>query len=166
MYQVSQLVVYGIHGVCRIVQMEDRVVDRKNVSYYVLEPTLQPGTRFLIPSHNPAALAKIRPLLGKSQLLSMLSDASLQQDWIQDENRRKQLYRQIITSGDALALIGLLRMLEVHKRAQEEAGRKIHQCDENFMRDAYKVLSGELCAVLEIPERDVPGYLHRHLQVT
>lgn len=160
MYQVSQLVVYGIHGVCRILQMEDRVVDRQKVSYYVLEPLSQPGTRYLIPSHNPAALAKMRPLLEKEQLLSMLNDAGAQQTWVQDENRRKQLYRQIITSGDAAALIDMLRLLQLHKQAQAEAGRKIHICDENFMRDAQKVLSGEISAVLEIPDKDVPAYLH------
>lgn len=161
MFQVSQLVVYGAHGVCRILQMEDRVVDRQNVSYYVLEPVTQPGTRYLIPSHNPAAVAKMRPLLEKEQLLAMLSRDTAQPAWIPDENRRKQLYRQVITSGDAGTLIGMLHLLEEHKRTQAEAGRKLHLCDENFMRDAQKVIGGEISAVLEIPEKDVPAYLRQ-----
>ncbi len=159
MYQVSQLVVYGIHGVCRIVQMEERTVDRQRVRYYVLEPLSQPGTRYLIPSQNPAALAKIRPLLEKERLLSLLiSDPNLQ-DWISDENRRKQYYRQIITSGDAGALIRMLHCLDKYKRSQAELGRKLHMSDENFLRDARKVLSGEICAVLEITEAEIPAYI-------
>ena len=159
MYRVSQLVVYGIHGVCRIVQMEERTVDRQVVSYYVLEPLSQPGSRYLIPSHNQAALAKLRPLLDRESLERMLRTASSAQSWIPDENRRKQYYRQIITSGDAAALLGMLYCVERYKQSQAEAGKKLHLCDENFLRDAEKVLSGEIAVVLDIPEREVPGYI-------
>lgn len=164
MYQVNQIVVYGIHGVCRIVQMEERTVDRQTVSYYVLEPLSQPGTRYLIPSHNPAALAKLRPLLDKEQLIGMLRTEPTAQDWIADENRRKQYYRQIITSGDAGALINMVHCLEKHKLAQAEAGRRLHLSDENFLRDAQKVLSGELAVVLGMQEKDVPAYVRRLLE--
>lgn len=159
MYGVSQMVVYGIHGVCRIVQMEERTVDRQVVSYYVLEPLSQPGTRYLIPSHNPAALAKLRPLLDRERLMQMLDAAPHAQDWIADENRRKQYYRQIITSGDAAALINMVHCLENYKQAQAEAGRRLHLCDENFLRDAQKVLDGEISVVLDIPEKDVAAYM-------
>lgn len=164
MYQISQLVVYGSHGVCYIVQMEDRTVDRNKVSYYVLEPVSQPGTRFLIPTHNQAALAKIRPLMEKEQLLSALTDTSARQDWIPDENRRKQQYRQILTSGDTLWQLGMLRLLYIHKRKQQEAGRKIHQCDDNFLRDVSKVLVSEMCAVLAMTEQEAFACLQQYLQ--
>lgn len=52
--------VYGIHGVCRIVDVESRRVDRKTVEYYVLSPCAQPDARFYVPVHNQAALAKMR----------------------------------------------------------------------------------------------------------
>lgn len=164
MFRISQLVVYGIHGVCRIVQMEERTVDRQRVSYFVLEPLSQPGTRYLIPSHNPAALAKLRPLLDKEQLIGMLRTVPTEQDWIADENRRKQYYRQIITSGDAGGLISMVYCLEKHKQLQAEAGRKLHMCDENFLRDAQKVLSGEISVVLEISEGEIPEYLRPILE--
>ncbi len=159
MYQVKDYVVYGIHGVCRIAEMEERTVDRHVVSYYVLEPLSQPGTRYLVPSHNPAALAKLRPLLQPEQLMAMLRSQPSEQDWIPDENRRKQHYRQIITSGDAGALISMVHCLEKHKQVQLDAGRKLHLCDENFLRDAQKVLSGEISVVLAIPEKDVVSFV-------
>ncbi len=163
MFEISQLVVYGGHGVCSIIATEERVVDRKFVSYYVLEPLSQPGTRFLIPSHNPTALSKIRYPLEGEALLQILSAPSNEVSWLPDDNRRKQLYRQIIASGDASALVGMLRILEERKRLQMETGRKIHICDENFMRDAYKMLCGEICVVLHIPQSDVMNYLQQFL---
>lgn len=159
MFHVSQLVVYGNHGVCRIIQMEERMVDKQRVNYFVLEPLSQLGTRYLIPCHNLAALAKIRPLLEREQLMELLREESSIQDWIPDENRRKQYYRQIITSGDAGALIRTLHCLEKYKQQQAEAGRKLHMCDENFLRDAQKVLSGEISVVFDVPESEIPAYL-------
>ena len=67
MYQIGDYVVYGIHGVCRIVETEERTVDRKQVSYFVLEPVEQSGARYLIPMHNHAALDKLRPVLSREE---------------------------------------------------------------------------------------------------
>lgn len=75
MYEVSPLVVYGMHGVCRIVDTESRTVDLKTVSYFVLEPLAQAGTRFYLPCHNSAALAKLRSLISLERLQNILRDA-------------------------------------------------------------------------------------------
>ena len=159
MYQISQLVVYGSHGVCRIVDTEERVIDRKTVSYFVLEPLAQPGTNYLIPSQSPTALAKIRPLLEKEQMLEILQTTVNRQDWLPDDNRRKQLYRQILSAGDVTALLGMLRTLQTYKEHQQSIGKRLHICDDNFMRDAYKLLSGEICVLLHISESEARVYL-------
>ena len=149
MYQVLQLVVYGSHGVCRILKTEERVVDRKRACYYVLEPLSQPGTQYLIPSENPVALAKIRPLIQREDLLNILQNPVTMDGWIPDENRRKQQYRSILSSGDLASQLRMLRMLKQYCANQLELGKKIHICDDNFMRDVQKVIAGEV-AVVEI----------------
>ena len=69
MYQVGQRVVYGIHGVCDIIEIEIKVVDRKKIPYFVLEPVEQPGARYYVPSENAAALAQaIRQIASSQQL--------------------------------------------------------------------------------------------------
>lgn len=157
MYRVLQMVVYGVHGVCQILQLEEKVVDHKLVSYYVLEPLAQPGTRYYLPSQNSAALAKIRPLTDKSRLQEMLSDTASQAEWIPVENLRKQHYRQILSTVDAGELLATVRCVEKHRLAQAEIGRKLHMCDENFLRDAKRVLTSEIAQVLQIDEREVPA---------
>ena len=78
MYQVGELVVYGVHGVCRIVGQEEKRVDRKNVTYLVLEPVTSAGSRFLVPSQSAAALGKLRPVMTAEAFEELLSspDAS------------------------------------------------------------------------------------------
>lgn len=164
MLQVGSQVVYGIHGVCCIVDVEIRRVDRKKVEYFVLEPREQPGTRYYVPTQNQVALSKLRPMLTRAELNELLVSAQNDQDyWIADENQRKQYYRELINSGDRVALIGMIRALYGHRESQLAAGRKFHLCDENFLRDAQKLLTSEFSYVLGIPQTEVAAYIENKL---
>ena len=159
MYQIGQKIVYGIHGVCCIVDLEEKKIDRKTICYFVLEPIDQPGSRYYVPSENQAALAKLRPLSTKEELQSLLTAPLDENVWIPDENRRKQYYRELVSSVNLKALIDMIRCLRLHRRQQMEQGRKFHQCDENFLRDAQKLLSTEITMVMGIPDDQVDTYL-------
>ena len=164
MIQKGSQVVYGIHGVCTIIDVEIRRVDRKNIEYFVLEPIDQPGARFYIPTQSQAALSKLRPVLSKTELDALLASAHTHLDcWISDENQRKQKYRELINNADLAALIGMIRVLRQHRENQLASGRKFHLCDENFLRDAQKVLSSEFSLVLGIPLEEIGAYLNEKL---
>ena len=164
MLQIGSQVLYGIHGVCTIIEVEARRVDRKNVEYFVLEPRDQPGARFYIPTQNQAALSKLRPVLTKEELDALLASEDTHQDcWIPAENLRKLKYRELINGGDRAALISMIRCLDNHRQIQLAAGRKFHLCDENFLRDAQKVLRSEFSLVLGITHAEVSAYLEEKL---
>ena len=163
MYQIGQKIVYGIHGVCCIVDLVEKKIDRKTICYFVLEPIDQPGSRYYVPSENQAALAKLRPLSTKEELQSLLTSPLAENGWIPDENRRKQYYRELVSSVNLKAMIDMIRCLRLHRRQQMEQGRKFHQCDENFLRDAQKLLSTEVAMVMEIPDDQVETYLQTEL---
>ena len=163
--QVGTQVVYGIHGVCCIIDSEIRTVDRKNVEYFVLEPREQPGARFYVPSNNQAALAKLRPLITPEELDALLISEEANQDcWVPVENLRKQKYRELINCVDRAALISMVRVLQRHRESQLAAGRKFHLCDENFLRDAQKMLTSEFSMVLGIPQTEVKAYIENKLR--
>ena len=56
-----------------------------------------------------------------------------------------------------------IRALQRHREAQLAAGRKFHLSDENFLRDAKKVLISEFSFVLEIPQSEVADYIEKKL---
>lgn len=163
MYQVGERVVYGIHGVCEITDVEIKTVDRKKISYFVLEPVEQPGARYYIPMENPTALAKLSPMLTADELNALLSscDAS-ESSWIADENQRKLRYRELVSGGDRRALVVMVHTLHLHKIRQEEQGKKFHLCDENFLRDAEKLLCSEFSLVLNLTKEETVEYLKKH----
>lgn len=166
MYQCGQQVIYGIHGVCRILSTEVQTVNKKKVEYYVLEPVDQSGARFYVPVRNETAVAKLRPVITLQELDKLLqSQKGSSNVWIPDENQRKQCYRDLICSGDRAALLSMVRSLHEHKAQQLSTGRKFHLCDENFLRDAQKLLDLEFSIVLGISQDKVEEYIKRALEI-
>ena len=165
MFQLGQLVVYGIHGVCRIRQVEDRVVDRVKRRYLVLEPVSRGGSQYFVPMDNPAVMQKLSPLLTREELSALLSSEAVRADaWISDENRRKQSYRDMSSTGSREKLVQTLCGLYAHREKQKSLGKKLHICDDNFLHDAEKILSDEIEAVLGCTNAEALDYLRTQLQ--
>lgn len=165
MYQVGDYVVYGIHGVCRVMGREKQLVNRKRSEFLVLEPLLQSGSKYYVPTENPAAMSKLRAVLPKDELIQLLDSDAVRQDcWISDEGKRKQEYRELIVSADRLRLMQMVSSLYRYRGEQEAAGRKFHQCDDNFLRDAERLLSSEISLVMELPANEAREFLRKYLR--
>ena len=80
MYQKDDYVVYGIHGVCVVRELEERIADQKRVNYLVLEPMGQEGARYLVPTHNAAAMGKLRHMLSREMLQQLLTSQQVHVD--------------------------------------------------------------------------------------
>lgn len=165
MYQTGDKVLYGMHGICLVADLEKRVIDGKQVTYLVLEPAGQIGSRFLVPTHNAAVMSKVRPVMSREALEELLSSEVVREDaWVRDEGQRKRLYRELISSCDRQRLAQMICSLYRYRGALAVSGKKFHMCDENFLRDAEKVLSGEIAAALEIPTTEAIKYLRSKLK--
>ena len=164
MFQTGDQVVYGAHGVCCVVDTEARMVDGKRLRYLVLEPVARDGSRYLVPTHNPAAIGKLRKMLLPQEMESLMDSEQVHKDsWIRDENVRKQTYRELIGSGDRASLMQMVRTLYRHKANQIAAGKKMHQCDDNFLRDAEKLLSSEVSVVMNMEYEQARTFLREKL---
>lgn len=165
MIETGKWVLYGVHGACRIIGTEKQLVNRKRTEYLVLEPFSKSESRFYLPTGNPTALAKLKDVLSAEELESLLSSNELQEDvWIESEPLRKQYYKDLLTAADRLALMKMVSSLYRYREAQFAAGKKFHQCDDNFLRDAEKVLSSEIALVLHQTLEEARNYLRERLK--
>ena len=163
--QQGDLVVYGIHGVCRVSDIETRRIDQKSVDYYVLTPINQADANFFVPMHNPLAVAKMRKVLTRDVLIALLESEEVKKDcWIPNETQRNEKYRQLITKSDCAELICMLRALYIHKQEQLAMGKKFHQCDENFMRDAERVIRSEVSVVMGISPEETGAFIRSKIE--
>lgn len=165
MFQAGDWVLYGVHGVCKVMGFEKQLVNRKRTEYMVLEPRSQNESKFYLPTANPTAMAKLQEVLTPEALQTLLTSDAIREDcWIRDENQRKQHYRDLIGSGDREALLRMVSCLYRYKDAQAAAGKKFHLCDENFLRDAEKLLISEISLVLDKTVEDARDYLRETLK--
>lgn len=164
MYQVGEYVVYGIQGVCRILGTEKQLVNRKRTEYLVLEPLSRGASKFYLPTQNPSAMGKLQPLLSRQQMEELLASEEIRNDcWIREENLRKQHYRELLADGNRLSLLQMLAAVYRHKEEQAAAGKKFHQCDDNFMRDTEKLLCSEIGLVMELEAAQAREFLRSRL---
>ena len=165
MIEIGQQVIYGIHGVCSVIGVQQQRSGGKQVEYLILEPMNQTGSRFLIPTHNAAAISKVQKILSWDELDRILHSEEVQRNcWTEDEGKRKLVYRELISSGDRVQLMAMVHTLYMHKSKQSAAGRKVHLCDENFLRDAEKLLCSEIAFVMDMDANAAKQYLRSCLQ--
>ena len=164
MFQIGERVLYGFHGVCDIIGSEEQRVDRKCITYLILEPIGQPGSRYMVPTHNAAAMGKLKRMMTREELECMIHSEEVRKDyWIQDEGQRKQNYRERINSGDQEKLMGMVHTLYCHKAEQTATGRKMHLCDDNFLRDAEKMLISEVSAIMNMDMDEAKQFIRTAL---
>lgn len=160
MYQIGQQVLYGIHGVCSISSIEPMRFGKVKSEYYILQPTSQPDSRYYIPVNNAAAVAKLRPLMTRQELLELLHSEFVRRDvWVTDENQRKLRFRDLLAQGDRADILSMIYCLHRHKKEQQSQGRKFHQCDEGFLKDAEKLMNAEFSHVLGIEPNQVGSFI-------
>ena len=141
------------------------MLDGKTRVFLVLEPEGQTGCQYLVPTHNAAAMANLRPMLTVTELQQLLSSDEIRKSaWIADENQRKLTYRALISGGDRVQLLQMIYTLYRHQSKQRDQGKKFHQCDENFLRDAEKLVCSEISAVMGMDADSTRSYLRDQLK--
>ena len=165
MYQPNDLVIFGIHGVCRVLPSQAMEVDGKTAYFLALEPLMHGGGKILIPEDNPAALGKLSPLLSEREL-EALTDLPTVRDgrWEPNENLRKQRHKELISGVDREGLLREICTLYRKKKSLAESGKRMRQSDGNFLSDAQKRICGEIAAVKNLPPEVAMRYLKEKLQ--
>ncbi len=164
MYQIGQQVLYGIHGVCTIASIEPMRFGKSRSDYYILQPLAQADSKYYIPVNNEAAVSKLSPLLTREEVLALLHSQAVRQDvWVADENQRKLKFREILTGGDRGQVLSMIYCLHRHKQEQQSLGRKFHQCDELFLKDAEKLMNGEFSHILGLEPNQVAPFILKEI---
>lgn len=155
MFQVNDVIIYGVQGVCKIIGTEEKNVSGKKRTYFVLKPVPDNGSTIFVPTDNENVLRKMRRLLTPNEIHklidSMRSENAL---WIANENERKEMYKNILAKGDHMELIRMIKAIYAHRKEREAAGKRLHMSDERFFKDAEQILYNEFQYVLDLGSKD------------
>ena len=162
MYQVGDAVLYGNNGICRIrdvTRMEScGLVD----DFYVLKPVSSEATTVFVPLGSEVLVSRMHPLLSPDamrKLLDQLGDAA--PIWVENENQRKTLFREIMNSGDRLAIVRVFLTLKAMREEREKKGKHLRVSDERAYRETERIFFDELALVLGWSREDYADFLER-----
>ncbi len=165
MLQAGELVVYGSTGVCRveeIVKLDQPGVSR-GTSYYLLKPLWQDGVIYA-----PVDSGKVpmRPVMSREEAEELIDRMPRIQAAVCHGNTAQALaqqYQTAVRDGGHQALIEIMKAIH-HKRGQAELkNRRLGLIDERYMKQAERMLYGELAAALNIGFDEVEPYIARRI---
>lgn len=154
---------YGNSGVCRIVDIRPEKFGEEKRVYYILKPDDNETSTIYCPVD--CDKVNIRRLLSIKEvrdLIKIMPDSRM--EWIENDQRRKEAFTEILRQGDRRELVKLIKTLHFHQEAMAQAGRKFRASDERIMKDAEKVLHGEFAHVLKISEEQVVPFIMGELE--
>ena len=160
MYQAGETVIYGTTGVCIVEEITTRIFDGQSVKYYVLKPVIGQDSTVFVPTENERLTRNIRPILSKEELTAFIhSFPTISPLWTENEEARKELFKEALGSSSREELLGMLKGVWAHGQSLRARGKKLHIADERFVHDAEKVLYAEIAYTFGMDRSDVPSYL-------
>jgi CarD family transcriptional regulator len=156
MYKEGDTILYGGHGVCRISGTQDKEFGHETRSYYVLNPVLENETTIFVPVGNEEGEARMRRILSAREVQDLIKEMPCEPViWIEDEMKRKEAYRQILSGADRSALMQLIKTLYLRQLELKSSGKKLQTVEDRFLKDAEKILYEEFAYVLDIGHEEV-----------
>ena len=165
MFNVRQIIIYTTYGICKIDSLIQKDFNGQTFDYYVLKPLNNDKTSLLVQVNNPITLSKLKQLLSKDEALELIqSIPQIDSTWIENDNERKRVFTDIIRNGERKKIISIIKSVYNHQKILKEKGRKLHSIDDQFYKDAEKIIYDELSYVLEIDKADVIGFITNTLE--
>ena len=153
-------VLYGKTGVCLVQEQKTVKVGRESNTYYVLCPVSDGRSCVYVPCDNADLVARMRPLLTREEIDTLLSDADAErQPWLDDRNERAALYRTVSAEGDRRHLIRVICCLFRKKHERQELGKRLSTMDDAALQECMRLIDEEFSMVLNIPRSDVVNYI-------
>ena len=136
MYETGELVVYGTTGVCQVEGVIYTPVDSHKVP---IRPVMSREDAEALIGQIP----KIHAEAWKAPTLQALT----------------QKYQAAMQSSDSRDLVALTMSIYAKRTEAASRKRRLGMVDERYMKQAERLLYGELSAALEIPFEDVGAYI-------
>ncbi len=160
MYSVNERIHYGGSGVCVIQEIAVMRFGRTRERYYVLKPVYQNSSVIYVPVDNPQLVSKMRPVLSRQEVDALIEGMSqIPTAWEEDPQLRKANFDALLRSHDCRSLIVIIKTLQAQRERRQAEGKSLHVSDDNYLREAQRLLYDEFAGALDIQPTQVHQYI-------
>lgn len=162
MVKIGDVVSYGTQGVCRVEDFTERRFGGMTMEYVVLSPIYDENATIFVPVKNEKLMNGLHRLVSVEDIHGMMNVVSEEaESWISDENARKGRYKEILDRNDRQEMLKMMRLLYLRRNRLQEVGKKLHVCDERFLKEAEKLILDEFSLVLKMKRENILPYLFK-----
>ena len=159
-YQKDEYVRYAVNGVCLVEDIRKMPELKRDALFYVLRPIADRKSTYFIPVDNEKLTAKLRPLLTKDEIETLIDQVQITElTWIDDRKERMEQYHTVLRECDMRQLVELACTLYLQRQQMLLEGKKMAPSDENVLHQAEALVDNELSVVLGIPISEVGAYI-------
>ena len=166
MYQIGDLVQYGMNGVCKLTEIREESFGGKKEKYYFLTSIGRHNNTVYVPLSNETLVGKMRRILKPDEIYQIIEAMPDEKaDWIEDDAVRKETFRTILKSGDCRRIMKMIKSLYLHKQELAQNSKKLHAGDEQLFREAENILYEEFAIVLHIQKEEVLPFIMKKIEL-
>ena len=94
MFEKEDVILYGVHGVCKITELVEREYGGVQKQYYVLKPMYNETSILYVPVDSQALTSKMKRVLSAEEVYALIRSMRKEEAlWIEDERERKMCIR-------------------------------------------------------------------------
>lgn len=148
MFEKGDLVIYGTKGVCRIEDIKVPDIEGIDRLYYFLQPVFDQRDMVFTPvDSDKVPMRKVMEQEEAKQLIQHIEQAKENTEF--EERINSFEYSEVMKSGDCMRWAHLINNLYKRKKGCAIRGKKMKYSDTKVLREAEKLLYGELAAALD-----------------
>ena len=165
-YHVGEYISCQGIGICQISDISEMDFgDYNPKKYYKLKPVYDVHSTSYLPVDSPEVNSKLRRLITKEELDEVIDDAEkVDIDWIENGKQRAERFSEILSGGDRVEALWLVKTLSLHKAEVEAQSRKFYASDARILAAAEKLVCEEFAFVLGCSKNEVIPYIKAHLK--
>lgn len=164
MAQTGELIVYGTTGVCRVEGVTHLPGGDRKREYYLLKPLWQDG---VIYAPVEGEQTSMRPVMSREEAEALIDEMPEIEAAACKGNTTQALaqwYQATVHSGGHRELIEMMKAIYRKRSLAESKNRRLGMVDERYMKQAERMLFGELATALELSYEEAERYIMRRLE--
>lgn len=147
MFNVGDLVIYSVHGICHIDYICEKTYLDVTRNYYVLHPLQDSKLTISTPVDNDkVTMLELIHRDEAEEILESFKQPGI--SWIELGNQRTQIYYEIVRTGNRKEICKIVNTLMRKKHESEINGKKLNEPDNKLLAFVQNILFTELARSL------------------
>ena len=167
MYQKGDVVIYSCEGPCVVDSIGPVTITASlaGKDYYTLHPYFAPAGTIYAPVD--AGDRKMRPVITQEEVTRLIEQMpAIETVWTDDIQERKATFDTLLRNNNCTDLIKIIKTLFQQKKRRQAIGKALHVSDENYLREAQRLLYDEIAGVMGINPNEVNAYIMARVDLT